>query len=139
MFWTITSFLQMKRCNCHHKHWKSVHSSTSSIVIPYVNDTLAWLTAGRRVQLLSEGVKELGEVAPGSPVIPAMPLQILVTGSFWLVGGVLQEVQPDVCYRGEAELKQEQQIEEQYRALQCCPTTTDLVSLPDWLLGEECI
>ena len=74
--------------------WEGLYPDIPAITVPYLDDALFCVTQGR-----------LEPWAPPPSSLPPLPeeassaqqLQVLVTGSLHLVGGVLEHVQPDLC------------------------------------------
>ena len=92
------------------------------MTVPFVNDAVAWITRAFDLDLSSandtnahvgvEGDDDL--TSADEAVVSAAALEVLVTGSFWLVGGVMEEVRPDVCARTGAEREAEEAVVREY-------------------------
>jgi len=83
--------IQLARCESHSKVWREVNTSVPSITIPCYDEALISLTSGRLTDLDLPHLQT--EPRPGhnipASVARAEIIQILVTGSLHLVGGVL--------------------------------------------------
>ena len=89
---TTTNTAQLERCHQHLEVWEAMEQSSlpPAICIPCINDALLWVAGGRDPTLNGtffgpEMPKSLGE---------AELIQVLVTGSLHLVGGVLACLKP---------------------------------------------
>ena len=102
-------FFLSARCAENRERWDSL-CSIKSAQVTYLNDALA-LALGNRYHLPTSV-----DLDPEASVeIPAnRPVQILVTGSLHLVGGVLELVKPDVCHMTKEELAREGEIVREY-------------------------
>ena len=99
------------KCEENEATWRKF-SATRSVVFTYLNDALAHLLAGR----LNVPVSEMDSPSPVD-CDPRRQIQVLVTGSLHLVGGVLELIKPDVCHRTEEEARREERLAAEYRAL----------------------
>lgn len=95
---TTTSELQLRRCEQHLKVWHQIQEGRSrsvpAIAIPCINEALLWVSGGREPALLGyqeayQGLQEAPQEMQEAPLV-----QVLVTGSLHLVGGVLALIQP---------------------------------------------
>lgn len=68
-------------------------NAVPAVVVPCINDALLWMSQGRDSQLTSE-YSVIPDMAVPRDLEEAEQVQILVTGSLHLVGGVLACVQP---------------------------------------------
>jgi len=68
-------------------------NAVPAVVVPCINDALLWMTQGRDSQLNSE-YSVIPDMAVPRDLVEAEQVQVLVTGSLHLVGGVLACVQP---------------------------------------------
>lgn len=136
---TATLSGQIKKCQENVKHWEKIQvnkqealfllllislifqasnsSSVPCILIPYLNDAVAWVTQGRRLYLGLSGQEEFVETDLPTDCSSAEQVQILVTGSSHLVGGVLEIIRPDVFFQSDLELEEERRIVEEYHNL----------------------
>ena len=96
------------------------------ILIPYLNDAVAWVTQGRRLYLGLNGQEEFVETDLPGNCSSAEQVQILVTGSSHLVGGVLEIIRPDVFFQSDFELEEERDIVEEYKRLATAEGEEDL-------------
>ena len=79
---------------------------------------MAWVTQGRRLLFLGlHGQEEFVETDLPTDCSSADQIQVLVTGSTHLVGGVLEIICPDVFFQSELEIKEEQRIVQEYESL----------------------
>jgi len=85
---TTTSQEQMERCEEQLDMWRSLQTgdtSTPAVIIPYINDALMYVCGGREPGL--QGIQPQHRVPQA--LEKAELVQVLVTGSLHLVGGVL--------------------------------------------------
>jgi len=68
-------------------------NAVPAVVVPCINDALLWMSQGRDNQLTSE-YSVINNMPVPRDLVEAEQVQILVTGSLHLVGGVLACVQP---------------------------------------------
>ena len=89
---TTTNAAQLERCQQHLEAWKQMDqcSSVPALCIPCINDALLWVAAGRDSNLNGNF---LGPDVP-KDLQSANLVQVLVTGSLHLVGGVLACLRP---------------------------------------------
>lgn len=117
---------QISGCESLQTHWQSLQSEktsksppTPSVIIPYVNDAINWIIQSRQTSFDTKSNSDLVSI-PGDFV--ANPgggkVEVLVTGSLHLVGGVLELIQPDVCYKSQLELDEEQDLIKMYYQLE---------------------
>ena len=83
--------IQLARCDTHSKVWRELDTSVPSITIPCYDQALLSLTSGRVKELEQLEADTMHNIP--SEVTRAETLQILVTGSLHLVGGVLGLIQ----------------------------------------------
>jgi len=89
---TTTNTAQLERCQQHLEVWRAMEQSSlaPAVCIPCINDALLWLAGGRDPVLNGTF---LGPDLPES-LQEANLIQVLVTGSLHLVGGVLACLKP---------------------------------------------
>jgi len=86
---TTNQQMSLARCEEHRAAWAALDTGVPCTVIPCINTALEWSTAGRE-PALNIGRNSGAAPGPPPPALAAAPLiQILVTGSLHLVGGVL--------------------------------------------------
>ncbi|XP_022248044.1 folylpolyglutamate synthase, mitochondrial-like isoform X1 [Limulus polyphemus] len=78
-------------------HSSSIHANIDMdcVIFPCILDALCWLSQGRETTFQSE-LCEFKHIVPPAKLMEASQLQILVTGSLHLVGGVLAVIDPEI-------------------------------------------
>jgi len=90
---TTSSTHQLARCQELDSTWRSLETSVPCVVVPCINDALLWVSQGRD-STLTTNYSSVPDLAAPREMLEADQVQVLVTGSLHLVGGVLAAVQP---------------------------------------------
>lgn len=131
---------RLERCRLHKAIWDLMNPTIPSVIIPFLDNALVWITQchgdlgqfgvhngncmeecnGKSYSKVH--LKALQQqVGDGSPcpekLAQASQVQVLVTGSLHLIGGVLEIANPDISMKSKEEIELQQAIEEEYLSL----------------------
>ena len=108
---TVTFEAISARCAENRARWDSL-CDVKSAQVTYLNDALAAALGNKFDALPNDSSKEESVEIPKN-----RPVQVLVTGSLYLVGGVLKLVKPDVCRVSNEERRRQEQVVTEYSNL----------------------
>ena len=80
--------MQLSRCDTHARVWAQLSRAVPSVTVACYDDAVSWVTAAHCPQLRREEYRAPGH-APPPQLARADTVEVLVTGSLHLVGGVL--------------------------------------------------
>jgi len=113
---TTTDKIQLDRCKSHLHLWTKLHTNkfevvdenlrstlppitsgnkVPSVIIPLISDALLWLNNDSKSQEGQAGSNLIADIPAPVDLLDADRLQVLVTGSLHLVGGVIACIQED--------------------------------------------